>query len=222
MNMVLQINPFCPISFGFLGFLGAVLSSRSALLRTDKRVDKDEEDDLLMSKQEDGECDELNEDKISHFLEMQRDKYYKSIGMDPPRASRPSQSNMNVSSSTSCTDFSTPSQSMIEFPSSRETSLFIDDSLIDPSLISVQLSVGDHGSSTVQSFSIDKDVFSPLKSDEEGSQDQLIQFRTTTGDAIVEDSECLPDATSGSKDISPPTKPKKQSSSRRSQNKRCT
>jgi hypothetical protein len=214
--MVLQINPFCPISFGFLGFLSAVVSRRSSLLKPLQGTvtENDEEDDFLMSKQEDYECDELNEEKISNFLESQRDKYYKSIGMDPPSATKPGQSSMNASSSTSCTDFSTPSQSMIEFPSSRETSLFMDDSLIDPSLISIPSSISGHVAATAQSFCIDKDVVSPLPSEDEVSRSPLVQFKTTSGDTIVEENECPPELVPTRE---PQKKSKRQSSGRRSQ-----
>ena len=200
------------------------MSRNSALIKQEKRSlnDSTEEDDLLMSKQEDGECDELNEDKISHFLEMQRDKYYKSVGMDPPAAMRPVQSSMNASSSTSCTDFSTPSQSMIEFPSSRETSLFMDDSLIDPSIISAPSSINGAISLTVQSFSIDKDAISPLPSDAEEYQNPQVQFCTTSGQAVIEDDETPPDLISDSQTELPAKKSKRQSSGRRSQNKRST
>lgn len=214
--MVIQINPFCPISFGFLGFLSAVVSHRSSLLKPQQSdsVGSDEEDDLLMSKQEDYECDELNEEKISNFLETQRDKYYKSIGMDAPSVNKPGQSVMNASSSTSCTDFSTPSQSMIEFPSSRETSLFIDDSLIDPSLISGPSSISGPLNSAAQSFCIDKDVVSPFPIDDEVSQSPLAQFRTTSGDIIVEENECPPELVPTRE---PQKKSKRHSSGRRSQ-----
>ena len=221
--MVLHINPFCPISFGFLGLLSAVVSGRGALgKQKDTGFSGDRgEDDLLMSKKEDDECDELNEDKISRFLETQREKYYQSIGMNPPTASKPAQTNMNTSSSTSCTDFSTPSQSMIEFPSSRETSLLIDESLIDPSLISISSVSNTQTNSNVQSFCIDTDLVSPLPSDDDTNA--VVQFRTTTANTIVEDDDQPLDLLAiTEEDNVPQKKSKRQSNSRRSQTKKST
>jgi len=126
--MVVQINPFCPISFGFFGLLGAIVSRRSTLLeeeRSTTEATQNPETDFLMTKQdEDHECDELSEDRITHFLEEQKASYYKSIGMEPPVVTKPAQENMDTSSISITTR--APSPSLIEFPSSRETSMIAD------------------------------------------------------------------------------------------------
>lgn len=70
----------------------------------------EEEADLLVH--DDGDCDELSEDRIANFLENQKHQYFTSIGMTVP----PSQQKGLDSSAT------TPGTSMIELPSSRETS----------------------------------------------------------------------------------------------------
>lgn len=115
--MVIMSNPFCPVSFGFLGFLGSVLSRRSFLYgesessRGQNKID--EEEDLLAAGEAD--CDALSEDRISTFLENQKSQYYRSIGMVPPKQLK------TIETST------TPGASIIEFSSSRETS-YLDES----------------------------------------------------------------------------------------------
>ena len=117
--MIGLTNPFCPVSFGLMGFLSSVVSRRSISLlpfggrEKDEPIDEDEEVDLLVH--DDRECDELSEDRITNFLESQKVEYYKSIGMVPPKQ----QSSFDTST--------TPGASMIEFSSSRETS-YIDES----------------------------------------------------------------------------------------------
>lgn len=81
-------NPFCPVSLGFLGFLGAVVSRRGFLWgEPSKQTSEcvDEVDSLLENDLE--AAHELSEDKISRFLESQKHEYYKSIGMEPPEDS---------------------------------------------------------------------------------------------------------------------------------------
>lgn len=115
--MVVAANPFCPISLGFLGFLGGIISRRTTLFKhgrglVDKIVvgEDEEREDLL--DQDDVDCDELSEDRIANFLESQKEEYYKSLGMAAPKQMKV----LETSSST------TPGESTIEFSSSRETS----------------------------------------------------------------------------------------------------
>jgi hypothetical protein len=117
--MVVAANPFCPISFGFLGFLGAVVSQRTSLINHGRTTggegdlgEDEEREDLL--DQNEGDCDELSEDRIANFLESQKEEYYKSIGMVVPKQ-------MKVNDTAT-----TPGDSIIEFSSSRETS-YVDD-----------------------------------------------------------------------------------------------
>lgn len=111
--MVAPGNPFCPVSFGFFGLLSAILSRRGSLYQdapTKKvEVKREEEEDLLAAGE--AECDELTDDRISSFLENQKQQYYRSIGLAPPKQMK------TLETST------TPGESMIEFPSSRETSI---------------------------------------------------------------------------------------------------
>jgi hypothetical protein len=115
--MVVVSNPFCPVSFGFLGFLNGVLSRRSFLYNDNegpraKNVSEEEEDLLAVGEDD---CDEISEDRISRFLENQKSQYYRSIGLAPPKQLR------TIETST------TPGASIIEFSSSRETS-YLDES----------------------------------------------------------------------------------------------
>lgn len=115
--MVISSNPFCPVSFGFLGFLNGVLSRQSFIYNDNegpraKNV-AEEEEDLLAVGEDD--CDEISEDRISSFLENQKSQYYRSIGLAPPKQLR------TIETST------TPGASIIEFSSSRETS-YLDES----------------------------------------------------------------------------------------------
>ena len=95
--MVVLTNPFCPVSFGFLGFLGAVLSRRGFLYRS-KPDQESEEADMLLTN-DGGECHELSEDRISKFLESQKADYYKSIGMQALPESLPVEGIPSVPSS---------------------------------------------------------------------------------------------------------------------------
>lgn len=114
--MVVLSNPFCPVSFGLLGFLGAVISRQTSLLglaaqkKREETEFPEEEADLLVH--DDGDCGELSEDRIANFLQNQKQQFFTSIGMTVP----PSQQRGLHSSAT------TPGTSMIELPSSRETS----------------------------------------------------------------------------------------------------
>lgn len=119
--MVVAANPFCPISLGFLGFLGGIISRRTTLFKhgrglVDKIVvgEDEEREDLL--DQDDVDCDELSEDRIANFLASQKEEYYKSLGMAAPKQMKV----LETSSST------TPGESTIEFSSSREAS-YLDD-----------------------------------------------------------------------------------------------
>jgi hypothetical protein len=109
--MVVMSNPFCPVSFGFLGFLNAVISGRGLIFGSegsDPKNKVEEEEDLLAVGE--GDCDELSEDRITNFLENQKSQYYRSIGLAPPKQLQPTDA------------LTTPGESMIEFSSSRETS----------------------------------------------------------------------------------------------------
>ncbi len=78
--MIGHLSPMCPISFGFIGFLGAIVSRRSAVwserddFREQYRNSEEEVDELLMTsiESEYDDCAELSDKKISEFLESQR------------------------------------------------------------------------------------------------------------------------------------------------------
>ena len=117
--MVVAANPFCPISLGFIGLLGAVFSRRTTFLgparsfNGRKALEEEEEREDLLD-QDDKDCDELSEDRIANFLESQKEQYYKSMGMAPPKQIKAFETSTNHA------------ESMIEFQSSRETS-YLDD-----------------------------------------------------------------------------------------------
>lgn len=150
--MVVFSNPLCPVSFGFLGFLGAVLSRKSALYSDESSVypgKRDEEDGLLAGS--DTECHELSEDKIAQFLENQKQEYYKSIGMVPPRQQQTFETS------------TTPGTSMIDFTSSRETS-YVDDG--DDSALATNPSRPAYEAQTYKMNDSDVDPLSPRGTDE--------------------------------------------------------
>ena len=111
--MVVTHNPCCPVSFGLVGFLSAIISRRSSLYHESNNKsnpeDKSEEEEDLLAVG-DADCDELTEDRITSFLESQKQQYYRSIGIGAPKQLK------TIETST------TPGASMIEFSSSRETS----------------------------------------------------------------------------------------------------
>lgn len=119
------VNPFCPISVGFFGLLSSILSKRSPLLGANSNSNPSEgefENLLIVKGDDDDECDELSEARINKFLEVQKQQYYKSIGLEPMLALQPQQSTMSPSQST--TNPSTPDESTLNAgPSSREISL---------------------------------------------------------------------------------------------------
>ena len=135
------MNPFCPISFGFIGFLGAIVSRRTTLLQKPTREEEEsgEIDILLVNKSDDeGDCDELSEDRITNFLELQKNLYYKSMGMDPVIARKPEQTSMNTSTTNSSTELTTPRESTIGFSSSRDTSYIEEVDREESSLLTFQ------------------------------------------------------------------------------------
>lgn len=114
--MIAPSSPFCPVSFGFFGLLGAIIARRGSLFNdppVNQRDSTNEEEEDLLAVGE-GECDQLTDDRITSFLETQKQQYYRSIGMAPPKQMK------TIDSST------TPGASMIEFSSSRETSMLDD------------------------------------------------------------------------------------------------
>ena len=146
-NMVAPHNPCCPVSLGFIGFLSAILSRRSSLFQDKTSASKssskpEEEEDLLAVGEAD--CDEITDDRITSFLESQKQQYYRSIGMAPPKQLR------SIETST------TPGASMIEFSSSRETSYV--EECNESGLLSLEPVAGeDSASFTPQTFRMDED-----------------------------------------------------------------
>lgn len=78
-HIYMVANPLCPVSFGLLGFVGAVLSRRG-FLYSSKEEESGEEIHTLL----DSECQELSEERIATYLETKKNDYYESIGMNPP------------------------------------------------------------------------------------------------------------------------------------------
>lgn len=110
------INPFCPISFGFIGFLGSIITRRSTLLgdqSNSEQRDGEFENLLIVKGNDDDECDELSEARINRFLEAQKLQYYKSIGLEPLVALQPQQSSMLEASKHGTGNAGTPDESTL-------------------------------------------------------------------------------------------------------------
>jgi hypothetical protein len=145
--MVAPHNPCCPVSLGFVGFLSAIVSRQSSLYKESKTQggsgDRSEEEEDLLAVGE-ADCDELTDDRITSFLESQKQQYYRSIGMAPPKQLKTIET------------LTTPGASMIEFSSSRETS-YIDEGE-EPALLNLEASTPDDKTAfTPQTFRMDED-----------------------------------------------------------------
>jgi hypothetical protein len=169
--MVDPTYPCCPLSFGAMGLLGAVMNTRSSafkLLSSDKGFHRAAEEENLLDVDE-AACDELTDDRISRFLDIQKEQYYRSIGLVPPKQMR----SMDI--------ITTPGESLLEISSTRETSR--ETSLLDESghlILPSSPAAGSQSDTPLpQTFRMDDSEDDSSKARQSESQTQPVESRNS-------------------------------------------